>query len=1127
VVPDERAVGGRGAWGAGDPEPIEGRPRISGYRIEGVLGRGATGVVYSAVQLAVDRPVAIKVLHDELVGAGRAVRRLQREARTAARLAHPGIISAIDMGEQDGRWWYAMELVEGISLAERLAERGPLTEREALRFFCPLCDALQHLYEGGVVHRDIKPANILIDQHGRARLVDLGLAFAEDDPSMTRSGGTLGTPHYMSPEQARDATSADQRSDIWSLGATLYHSLCGSPPYEGESVGEILSGVLYHRVTEPRSLAPHLSKGISLVLRKCLAREPGDRYETPEQLLADLERLRERRAPAVRPANLDPVAMDIPYWRRPGVLTIAALVVVSLVAGRPWRLFLPNSNPTPVTATVRAWPAFTRLQETWVTQQLDPGDALVELALLPDAPEGWGARKGELEREVLQELDQRLARLMQAGSQKVDAWLGDHEYEQARSYLGESVAVALRASTGCDSQEDLPAGRLRRGFERWMNGEQSRLDSEHTMAMAEARSALHRHLDETVVPAFNQALRQNQWASALTHTGGGLLLLDGALADTRGFSDIDRSQLLGSVRSDLEGLRSSARNHYLRLDSRLAGFARDEADRLRPSIISGDRPNPAQDLRAAFTAEARHMGIVPEEIPQGWIESNGRSVGSQLALERAEEELNLDLQGHLDRTAEAAFVEDSRYVQALCADRRYSEASRLLEQHLAEPWRSRVHGPMELLREECLLLEGLIERTLQNLQALAGSTFDPTFDRIPYPGTRILTTSDALKRGFEVRAPSIPSFRVHLIRSASIPRADRVLEATDLLELAGLGEQATEASADERLLRSLFLFHERELLRARVSLPMGPVDAADVFASLAERLRNSAPDPKLQAKNDSMKALRTSVNQGGNATSLLADIRRIEEGHAGLLSEEERAELLDIRRKVEARRAAPPGEQPKPTLQDVFEPSQLERLERQAVRLTWDFTRRDVGAWKHGDWLLFSGGLRAPVARGTDEEFWDDNHALQLDLAEPLDLNSPFTLRLHLFLARPAPGQRNELALQLAGLTLVFEDDPNQPSFAAGRGDPAQILEQVRQGSVAGFTGFSGFSYDTDRPLELEIEVNPRKGNVEVQLNGKPLRLRSLPRGPLPKDPILSLHSRQSLDLLWASLEAKRLGGRK
>ena len=118
-----------------------------------------------------------------------------------------------------------MELVEGVSLLRRIGERGSLTERECLRLFSPLCDALQHAHEVGVVHRDIKPANVLVDRRGRARLVDLGLAMGQNDPSITKTGSTLGTPHYVSPEQARDPSQADIRSDIWSVGATMYHAV--------------------------------------------------------------------------------------------------------------------------------------------------------------------------------------------------------------------------------------------------------------------------------------------------------------------------------------------------------------------------------------------------------------------------------------------------------------------------------------------------------------------------------------------------------------------------------------------------------------------------------------------------------------------------------------------------------------------------------------------------------------------------------------------------------------------------------------------------------------------------------------------------------------------------------------
>lgn len=212
----------------GEPQPVreaaQALPRVPGYRLEGLLGRGSTGVVYRARQVSVDRVVALKILHKELVGARKAELRLQREARATAKLAHPNIVTAIDMGEVDGVWWYAMELVDGQPLHKILAE-SHLTEREALRLFIPIVEALQHLSERGIVHRDIKPSNILVDTGGRARLVDLGLAHAEDDPQITNHGGTLGTPHYISPEQARDPGSADAQSDLWSLGATLYHAV--------------------------------------------------------------------------------------------------------------------------------------------------------------------------------------------------------------------------------------------------------------------------------------------------------------------------------------------------------------------------------------------------------------------------------------------------------------------------------------------------------------------------------------------------------------------------------------------------------------------------------------------------------------------------------------------------------------------------------------------------------------------------------------------------------------------------------------------------------------------------------------------------------------------------------------
>src|SRR5262245_59961535 len=296
---------------AGEPQRAlrkdEPPPNIPGYELSGFIGRGASGVVYRARQLAVDREVAIKILHPHLAHESRVVRRLQREARTTARLAHPHIVSAVDMGEIEGRWWFAMEFVDGPSLAQRLRAEGRIREREALRLFIPLCEALEHLWEHGVVHRDIKPANILIDRTGGARLADLGLAVAEDDPSITGTGGTLGTPHYISPEQAVDPRRADVKSDIWSFGATMYHAVCGRPPFNGESAAEVLSGVLYSPIPDPEELEPRRSWRLALVLRKCLTREPTRRYQNPHELLLDLELVRERRAPNITRRSLEPV----------------------------------------------------------------------------------------------------------------------------------------------------------------------------------------------------------------------------------------------------------------------------------------------------------------------------------------------------------------------------------------------------------------------------------------------------------------------------------------------------------------------------------------------------------------------------------------------------------------------------------------------------------------------------------------------------------------------------------------------------------------------------------------------------------------------------------------------------
>ena len=400
----------------------------------------------------------------------RAVRRLKREARLAARLAHPSIISAIDMGVQDGRWWYAMELVEGVSLLRRIAERGSaVTERECLRLFSPLCDALQHAHEVGVVHRDIKPANVLVDGRGRARLVDLGLAMGQNDPGDHEHRSTLGTPHYVSPEQARDPSQADIRSDIWSVGATMYHAVCGRPPFsleeeEGGGVAEVLSRVLYQPVVDPREYAGELSKGFSLLLRKCLTRDPGERYQEPWELVADIETLRERRRLDLRGSQVDAFASRRPAWLgRAGWLAAAILAIAAtwLLTARPWEDRAGGRDDVAAPA-LGDWPELESIRDDFDSGDLRPAEALLELAstTLDELPESARHLQSGLVVHVREELDRAVVALVDESSLAVDAALSERDFPRApRRSRGTSPGTSPRGPA-FRGVAGLPPGRV-------------------------------------------------------------------------------------------------------------------------------------------------------------------------------------------------------------------------------------------------------------------------------------------------------------------------------------------------------------------------------------------------------------------------------------------------------------------------------------------------------------------------------------------------------------------------------------------------------------------------------------------------------------------------------------------
>ena len=278
--------------------PVEATPpggvgqRFGPYRVLGELGRGANGVVYRALHAELDREVALKVVPAAGPGAEQRLARLRIEARAAARLRHPGIVSVHDQGEVPGAAYVVFDLIDGESLAERL-RRGPLAPRSALELGRDLARALEHAHGHGVLHRDLKPENVLLVAGDRPMLTDFGLAKLDDmQAGLTRTGQLLGTPAYMSPEQARgEGTRAGPAADVYGLGATLYAALTGDPPFAGETLQELWLAVTERAPVAPWKRRPEVGRGASELVLRCLEKDPARRPPGAAAVAEELERL--------------------------------------------------------------------------------------------------------------------------------------------------------------------------------------------------------------------------------------------------------------------------------------------------------------------------------------------------------------------------------------------------------------------------------------------------------------------------------------------------------------------------------------------------------------------------------------------------------------------------------------------------------------------------------------------------------------------------------------------------------------------------------------------------------------------------------------------------------------------
>lgn len=335
--------------------------QLGHFQIEARIGAGGMGAVFHAMDTRLQRAVALKILSPSLSRDETAVQRFQNEARAAARLDHENIARVYFIGEEQGLHFIAFEFITGINLRELIRERSRIEPNEAVNFVLQIASALRHTSTNGVVHRDIKPSNIIITPSGRAKLVDLGLARKESTesvPDLTMAGTTLGTFDYISPEQAKDPRNVDVRSDIYSLGCTLYHMLTGEPPFPD---GTVLKKLLDHQSGEPPDPTKknrRVSDDLSLVCRKMMASDPKRRYQTPDQLIHDLMLI----AGSLGLRGVSPEGLIwlnsnrsmSDFWRQNvGVIAMAALLIAIVVGvgkfpniGSDWNNGIHAASPT-------------------------------------------------------------------------------------------------------------------------------------------------------------------------------------------------------------------------------------------------------------------------------------------------------------------------------------------------------------------------------------------------------------------------------------------------------------------------------------------------------------------------------------------------------------------------------------------------------------------------------------------------------------------------------------------------------------------------------------------------------------------------------------------------------------
>src|SRR5262245_1049867 len=427
------------------PGPPAGPPQVPGYEMEAVLGQGGMGVVYRARQRALGRPVAIKMLLAGPFASPQELGRFRRETAALACLRHSNIVQVYDAGDAEGRPYFAMELVEGGSLAQKLAGR-PQPARAAAALVSTLAGAVALAHKSGIVHRDSKPANILLTADGTPKVSDFGLARRlGGEDSLTRTGAVLGTPSYMAPEQASgQAGTVGPAVDVYALGTILYELLTGRPPFRAETAAETLRQVIDQEPVPPSRLNSIVPRDLETICLQCLHKEPERRYATAAALAEDLGRFLRGEAIAARPERwLGRLARRV--RRRPifsAAVAAGMLAAVALAGGALWLIFERAATERAADEDLREMVRSLN-QSSW-----------------PEARAALGRARGRLGYRGSAELRRRLDQ-------------GDRDLDLAARLEAICLDLTLALEKPLADQPDRPYDEEFRGAELWQVGDDS------------------------------------------------------------------------------------------------------------------------------------------------------------------------------------------------------------------------------------------------------------------------------------------------------------------------------------------------------------------------------------------------------------------------------------------------------------------------------------------------------------------------------------------------------------------------------------------------------------------------------------------------------------------------------